>query len=57
MKKKKVFIALKMSGISGQEKLAGIFRYLKEKYADSTPWEIRLVRTHRELTRVCHFIF
>ena len=51
MKKKKVFIALKMSGISGQEKLAGIFRYLKEKYADSTPWEIRLVRTHRELTQ------
>ena len=51
MKKKKVFIALKMSGISGQEKLAGIFRYLKEKYADSTPWEIRLVRTHGELTQ------
>ena len=51
MKKRKVFIALKMSGISGQEKLAGIFRYLKEKYADSTPWEIRLVRTHGELTQ------
>ena len=51
MKKKKVFIALKMSGISGQEKLAGIFRYLKEKYADSTPWEIRLVRNHGELTQ------
>ncbi|MBR3821466.1 MAG: substrate-binding domain-containing protein [Kiritimatiellae bacterium] len=51
MKKKKVFIALKMSGIAGQEKLAGIFRYLKEEYADSIPWEIQLVRTQGELTQ------
>ena len=29
-KKKKVFIALKMAGIAGQGKLAGIFRYLNE---------------------------
>ena len=51
MRKKKVFIALKMSGIAGQEKLAGIFRYLKEEYADSIPWEIQLVRTQGELTQ------
>ena len=51
MRKKKVFIALKMSGIAGQEKLAGIFRYLKEKYAERIPWEIQLVRTHGELTQ------
>ena len=51
MKKKKVFIALKMSGIAGQEKLAGIFRYLKENYAEHIPWEIQLVRTQGELTQ------
>lgn len=51
MKKTKVFIALKMSGIAGQEKLAGIFRYLKEKYEEHIPWEIRIVRTHGELTQ------
>ena len=51
MRKKKVFIALKMSGIAGQEKLAGIFRYLKEKYAERIPWEIQLVRTQGELTQ------
>ena len=51
MTKKKVFIALKMSGIAGQEKLAGIFRYLKEKYAENIPWAIQLVRTQGELTQ------
>ena len=50
MKKKKVFIALKMYGISGQSKLAGISRYLKEKHGDRSPWEICLVRTPAELT-------
>lgn len=51
MKKKKVFIALKMSGIAGQEKLAGIFRYLKENYTERIPWEIQLIRTQGELTQ------
>ena len=51
MKKKKVFIALKLSGIAGQGKLAGIFRYLKENYAERIPWEIQLVRTQGELTQ------
>lgn len=49
-KKKKVVTALKMSGISGQMKLAGIFRYLKESYGDSPSWDIQLVRTRGELT-------
>ena len=50
MKKKKVFIALKMSGIAGQAKLAGIFRYLNKKYSDNSIWEIHLVRTRNDLT-------
>lgn len=50
MKKKKVFIALKMSVIAGQEKLAGIFKYLNERYAGDVPWEIQLIRTSGELT-------
>ena len=49
-KKRKVFIALKMAGIAGQEKLAGIFRYLSERYGESSPWDVRLVRTKSELT-------
>ena len=57
-KKKKVFIALKMAGIAGQGKLAGIFRYLNEQYGESPPWEVQLVRTRGELTRdaICHAI-
>ena len=49
-KKRKVFIALKMAGIAGQSKLAGVFRYLKDRYGDSSPWDVRLVRTRVELT-------
>jgi LacI family transcriptional regulator len=45
-----VLIALKMSGIAGQDKLAGIFDYLNETYGDGSPWHIRLVRTRAELT-------
>lgn len=51
MKKKKVFVALKMSGIAGQKKLAGIFSYLNERYGESHPWEIRLVRTKDEFSQ------
>ncbi len=47
---KKVFIALKMAGSAGQLKLAGVFRYIREKYGDKSPWEIQLVRTRSELT-------
>ncbi|MGN0846583.1 MAG: substrate-binding domain-containing protein [Kiritimatiellia bacterium] len=39
--RKKVFIALKMAGIAGQEKLTGIFRYLGER----DDWDLHLVRT------------
>jgi len=49
--KKKVFVALKMSGVAGQNKLAGVFRYLSERYPDDSPWDITLVRTRAELTR------
>ena len=51
MEKKTVFIALKMSGIAGQAKLVGIFRYLNEKYGDKSPWDIHLLRTHNDLTQ------
>ena len=44
--RKKVFIALRMAGIAGQEKLSGIFRYLGEKH----DWDITLVRTAAEFT-------
>ncbi len=43
---KRVFIALKMAGIAGQDKLQGIFRYL----GPSPDWEITLVRTAAEFT-------
>lgn len=43
---KRVFIALKMAGIAGQDKLQGIFRYL----GDMPSWDITLVRTAAEFT-------
>ena len=49
-RKRKVFIALKMAGIAGQDKLAGVFRYLNERYTERSPWEVQLVRTKSELT-------
>ena len=44
--RKKVFIALKMSGIAGQDKLSGIFRFLGEDRS----WDITLIRTAAELS-------
>ena len=44
--RKKVFIALRMAGIAGQEKLSGIFRFLGENH----DWDIRLIRTAGEFT-------
>ena len=44
--RKKVFIALRMAGIAGQEKLSGIFRFLGENH----DWDIRLLRTAGEFT-------
>ena len=49
-RKRKVFIALKMAGIAGQDKLAGVFRYLNERYTERSPWEVQIVRTKSELT-------
>ena len=44
--RKKVFIALRMAGIAGQEKLSGIFKFL----GDNHDWDIRLVRTAGEFS-------
>ena len=44
--RKKVFIALRMAGIAGQEKLSGIFRYLGENH----DWDMTLVRTAAEFS-------
>ena len=44
--RKKVFIALRMAGIAGQEKLSGIFRFLGENH----DWDMTLVRTAAEFT-------
>ena len=44
--REKVFIALRLAGIAGQEKLSGIFRFLGEKH----DWDITLVRTAAEFT-------
>ena len=44
--RKRVFIALRMAGIAGQEKLSGIFRFL----GDNHDWDITLVRTAAEFT-------
>lgn len=49
--KKNVFIGLRMAGIAGQSKLAGIFRYLSEHYGETPPWNIELVRTRFEATK------
>lgn len=40
-----------MANVSGQNKLAGIYRYLGERYPDNSPWDMTLVRTHVDLTR------
>ena len=48
--RKKLIVALRMAGVAGQEKLAGIFRYLTEVYGDDAPYDIRLVRTKAEFT-------
>ena len=44
--RRKVFVALRMSGIAGQEKLSGIFRYL----GDEPEWDITLIRTAEAFT-------
>ena len=49
--RKKVLVAFKMAGVAGQTKLAGLFRYLNDRYGDDPPWDIQLVRTRMELTR------
>ena len=48
--RKKVVVALRMAGIAGQDKFAGIFRYLTEKYGESIPYDIQLMRTKAEFS-------
>ena len=43
---RKVLVALRMAGIAGQEKLAGVFRFLDTR----RNWDISLVRTAAEFT-------
>lgn len=43
---KKVFIALRMAGVSGTEKMAGIYRYLAGRHS----WSVTLVRTLNDMT-------
>lgn len=43
---KRVFIALKMAGVAGREKLSGIFRFLGENH----DWDVTLIRTAAEFT-------
>lgn len=43
---KRVFIALKMAGVAGRDKLSGIFRFLGESH----DWDITLIRTAAEFT-------
>ena len=43
---RKVLVALRMAGIAGQEKLAGVFRFLDTR----RDWDITLVRTAAEFT-------
>jgi len=43
---RKVLVALRMAGIAGQEKLAGVFRFLDAR----RDWDITLVRTAAEFT-------
>lgn len=48
--KKKVFVALSMASVAGQAKLAGIFRFLHEKYGPEHAWDIKLIRRNNDLT-------
>ena len=43
---KRVFIALRMAGVAGRDKLSGVFRFLGER----RDWDITLVRTAAEFT-------
>ncbi|MGN0833041.1 MAG: substrate-binding domain-containing protein [Kiritimatiellia bacterium] len=43
---RKVLIALRMSGIAGQDKFSGIFRHLGDRH----DWDVELVRTAEEFT-------
>ena len=45
---KKVVLAVRMAGIPGRRKLAGVFRYLEEQQEH---WDIRFVRTQEYFTR------
>ena len=45
---KKVVLAVRMAGVPGRRKLAGVFRYLEEHQEH---WDIRFVRTQEYFTR------
>ena len=45
---KKVVIAIRMAGVPGRRKFAGVFRYLEEHHEQ---WDIRFVRTQEYFTK------
>lgn len=49
-KRMRIVVALRLAGVAGREKLAGIFRYLSETYGDDTPYDMRLFRTKTEFS-------
>lgn len=48
--RRKLVVALRMAGVAGQDKLAGIFRFFTERRGDSPPYDIQLIRTKAEFT-------
>ena len=49
-KRNRLIVALRLAGVAGQEKLAGIFRYLSEAYGDDAPYDVRIYRTKAEFS-------
>ena len=49
-KRNRLVVALRLAGVAGQEKLAGIFRYLSEAYGDDAPYDVRIYRTKAEFS-------
>ena len=50
---KRVLVALNMSNISGQRKLAGIFKYLHGRSGNTSPWDMQIIRTRTEFSKQC----
>lgn len=49
-KRNRLVVALRLAGVAGQEKLAGIFRYLTETYGEDAPYDVQIFRTKAEFS-------